>query len=154
MMFLDGGVLFVIVNMFGMVAVFVLAMLVFTVRFVEGFGLREIVMSRLVAVLDSVVDSVQVGGFGGVTDRFAWQHFGVDGDGNLWRRRGVRLGVPVSVIVILKIFENVTDVQEGVAVKPDVHESGLHAGKHPRDAALVDTADQRELFFALDVNFD
>jgi hypothetical protein len=121
---------------------------------VEGFGLREIVMSRLVAVLDSVVGSVQVGGFGAVTNRFAWQHFGVHRDGNLWRRCGVRLGVPVSVIVILKIFENVADVQEGVAVKSDVHESGLHARKHPRDAALVDTADQRELFFALDVNFD
>ena len=159
-MLFDGGVLFVIVNMFGMVAVlvFVFAMLVFTVRLVEGFGLREIVMSRLVAVLDSVVDpvfdSVQVGGFGGVTDRFAGQYFGVYRDGNLWRRCGVRLGVPVAVIVIFEIFENVADVQEGVAVKPDVHESGLHAGKHPRDPALVDTADQRELFFALDVNFD
>jgi hypothetical protein len=66
----------------------------------------------------------------------------------------VRLGVPVSVIVILEILENVADVQEGVAIKPDVHESGLHARKHPRDTAFVDTADQRELFFALDVNFD
>jgi hypothetical protein len=155
-MFFDGGVFFVIVNLLCMVAalVFVFAMLVFTVRFVEGFGLREIVMSRLVGVFDSVFDSVQVAGFGGVTDRFAWQHFGMYGDGNLWRRCSVRLRVPVAVIVILKIFENVADVQEGVAVKPDVHESGLHTRKHPRDTAFVDTADQRELFFALDVNFD
>jgi hypothetical protein len=121
---------------------------------VEGFGFREIVMSRLVAVLDSMFDPVHVDGFGGMTDRFAWQYFGMYRDGNLWRRCGVRLGVPMAVIVILKIFENVADVQEGVAVKPDVHESGLHARKHPRDPAFVDTADQRELFFALDVNFD
>jgi hypothetical protein len=74
-MFFDGGMFFVIVNMFCMVAVlvFVLAMLVFPVRFVEGFGLREIVMSCLVAVLDSV----QVGGLVAVTDRFARQYFSV-----------------------------------------------------------------------------
>jgi hypothetical protein len=83
-MLFDGGVFVVIVNMFGVIAVlvlvFVFAMLVFTVRFVKGFGFREIVMSGLVAVLDSV----HVGGFGGVTDRFAGQYLGVDGDGNLW----------------------------------------------------------------------
>ena len=72
-MLFDGGVFVVIVNMFGVIAVLVFVMLVFTVRLVKGFGLSEIVMSRLVAVLDSV----QVGGFGSVTDRFAWQHFGV-----------------------------------------------------------------------------
>jgi hypothetical protein len=79
-MLFDGNVFVVIVNMFGVIAVLVFAMLVFAVRFVKGFGLREIVMSGLVAVLDSV----QVGGFGGVTDRFAGQNLGVDGDGNLW----------------------------------------------------------------------
>ena len=81
-MFFDGGMFFVIVNMFCLIAVlvFVLAMLVFAVRFVKGFSLREIMMSRLVAVLDCV----DVGRFGGVTDRFARQHFGVHRDGNLW----------------------------------------------------------------------
>ena len=81
-MFFDGGMFFVIVNMFCLIAVlvFVLAMLVFAVRFVKGFGLREIMMSRLVAVLDCV----DVGRFGGATDRFARQHFGVHRDGNLW----------------------------------------------------------------------
>ena len=62
--------------------------------------------------------------------------------------------MPVAVIVIFKIFENVADVQEGVAIEANVHESGLHAGKHAGDAAFVDATDQRELFFALDVNFD
>ena len=67
---------------------------------------------------------------------------------------GMRFAVTVAVIVVFEIFENIADIQEGVAIQADVHESGLHARKHPRDAALVDTADQRELFFALDVNFD
>src|ERR1700722_11393027 len=106
-MLFDGRVF--IVNMLRMVAVFVFAMLVFTVRLVKGFGLREIVMSHLVAVLDSVVDCVDVGRFGAVTDCFARQYLGVDRDGNLWRRCGVRLGVPMAVIVIFKILENVTD---------------------------------------------
>jgi hypothetical protein len=68
-------------------------------------------------------------------------------------RRG-RLLVPMAVIVILEIFENVADVQEGVAVQADIHECRLHAGKNASDSAFVDAADQRELFFALDINFD
>ena len=60
----------------------------------------------------------------------------------------------MAVIVILKIFENVTDVQEGVAIESDIDEGGLHTGEDACNAALVDATDQREFFFALDINFD
>ena len=71
-----------------------------------------------------------------------------------WRtgRRGVLLLVPV--VVVFQIFENVADVEESIAIQADVHESGLHAGKDAGDFAFVDAADERELFFALDVDFD
>jgi len=59
----------------------------------------------------------------------------------------------VVVIVILEIFENVADVQEGVAIQTNVHESRLHSRKDAGDFAFVDAADEGELFFALDVNF-
>jgi len=62
--------------------------------------------------------------------------------------------VPVVVIVIFEIFEDVADVQKRVAVQPDIDECRLHPGEHAGNAAFVDAADQRELFFALDVNFD
>ena len=35
--------------------------------------------------------------------------------------RGVRLGA-MPVVVILEVFEDVADVQEGIAVQPDIHE--------------------------------
>jgi hypothetical protein len=60
----------------------------------------------------------------------------------------------MPVIVVLKIFEDVTDVQEGVAVETNVHEGGLHAGEDACDSSFVDAADEREFFFPLDVNFD
>jgi hypothetical protein len=60
----------------------------------------------------------------------------------------------VTGIVILKIFENITNVEESVAIEADVNESGLHAGENAGDAALVDAANERELFFTLDVNLD
>jgi hypothetical protein len=60
----------------------------------------------------------------------------------------------MPVIVILKIFENVADVKEGIAIEADIDESGLHAGEDAGDFAFVDAADEGELFFALDVNFD
>jgi hypothetical protein len=128
-----------LVHMMFMWIVFVV--LVMLMGFVERFGFGELGLSRTVARFHSV------------TQRFAGQHFRPYRNGN---RRGhsVRLGLPMTVLVIFKIFENVADVQEGVAVKPDVHERGLHARKHPRNSAFVDTANQRELFFALDVNLD
>jgi hypothetical protein len=145
-MFFDGSVFFVILDMLGMIVVLMLMLFIFTMRVVKGFGLGNLVMSRVLAVLDSVHVAL--------ADRLARQGFGVHRHGNLWRGRGVRLRMPVTVIVIFQILENVADVQEGVAVEPDIYEGRLHARKHPRDPALINTTDQRELFFALDVNFD
>jgi len=58
------------------------------------------------------------------------------------------------MIVVFEIFEDVADVEKSVAVEANVHESGLHAGENAGDSAFVNTADEGELFFALDVNFD
>jgi hypothetical protein len=60
----------------------------------------------------------------------------------------------MPVIVILEIFENVADVEEGIAIEADIDERGLHAGEDAGNFAFVDAADEGELFFALDVNFD
>jgi len=57
------------------------------------------------------------------------------------------------MIVIFKIFENVANVEESVAIETDVNESGLHAGKDASDFAFVDAADEGEFLFALDVDF-
>jgi len=94
--------------------------------------------------------------FGGaaLANRLARQNFGYDGRGCLRRAVAVRIAVTMAVIVILKIFENVADVQEGIAVESDIDEGGLHTGEDAGDAAFVDATDQREFFFALDINFD
>ena len=60
----------------------------------------------------------------------------------------------MPMIIVFEIFEDVADVQEGIAIEADIDESGLHAGEDAGDSAFVDTADEGELFFALDVNFD
>ena len=62
------------------------------------------------------------------------------------------MGMPV--IVILEVFENVADIKEGIAIKADIDERGLHAGEDASDSAFVDAANEGELFFTLDVNFD
>ena len=69
------------------------------------------------------------------------------------RRDGMRRVMRMVVIVIFKIFENVTDIKEGVAIQTNVHESRLHSRKDASDFTFVDAADEGELFFALDVNF-
>jgi hypothetical protein len=143
-MFFDGSVFLVSVDMLGMIVV--LMLFIFTMRVVKGFGLGKLVRSRVLAVLDSVHVAL--------ADRLARQGFGVHRYGDLWGGRGVWLRMPVTMIVVFQILENVADVQESVAVEPDIHEGRLHARKHPGDPALIDTTDQRELFFALDVNFD
>jgi hypothetical protein len=66
----------------------------------------------------------------------------------------LRLLVRVPVIVIFKVLENVTDVQEGVAVETNVHEGGLHAGEDAGDFSFVDAADESEFLLALNVDFD
>jgi hypothetical protein len=56
--------------------------------------------------------------------------------------------------VVLEILKNVTDVEKGVPIQADVHESGLHAGEDASNFSFVDAADESEFFFPLDVNFD
>src|SRR2546425_10437629 len=53
-------------------------------------------------------------------------------------RGGQGLLVRMAVIVVLEIFENVTDIEEGVAVKTDVHEGRLHARKDASDFSFVE----------------
>jgi hypothetical protein len=60
----------------------------------------------------------------------------------------------VAVIIIFEVFENIADVQESVAIETDIHESRLHARKDAGNFSFVDAADESELFFALDVDFD
>jgi hypothetical protein len=149
-MFFDGGLLVVIVNQIHVIDVLVNVTLVVAVRVVQRFSLGEFVMRCVFAVLDSL----PIARFACVAQRFARQHFGVHGHRN---RRGcgsMRLRMPMPVFVIFEIFENVADIQEGVAVETDVHKSGLHTREHSCYAALVDATDKRELFFALDVDFD
>ncbi len=55
---------------------------------------------------------------------------------------------------LFQVFDEIGDVEEGVAVQPDVYEGRLHPGQDPGDPAFVDAADQSELFLALNVNFD
>ena len=86
-----------------------------------------------------------------VSERLARQGLS-QGSGRRNRRCRLR-SVTMIVIVILEVFEDVADVQKGIAVQPDINERGLHTGEHAGYAALVDAADQREFFFALDVNF-
>jgi hypothetical protein len=75
--------------------------------------------------------------------------------GSGWRNwSGCLRSVAMIVIVIFQIFEDIADIQKRVAIQPDIYERRLHTGEHAGYAALVDAADQRELFFALDVNFD
>src|ERR1700690_1206562 len=85
---------------------------------------------------------------------FTRQEFDGGGCGSeRWRGHG-RSIVRVAVIVVLEILEDVTDVQESVAVEANFNERGLHAGEDASDFTFVDAADEGELFFALDVNFD
>jgi hypothetical protein len=65
-------------------------------------------------------------------------------------RRGF---VSLAVIIIFQVFENVADVQEGITIQADIDEGRLHAREDASDAALIDTADERKFFFALDINF-
>jgi hypothetical protein len=91
----------------------------------------------------------------GVAQRFAGKQFNNVGRSRRKRRRcGWLVRVRVPVIVVFEIFENVADVEESIAIKADIDESGLHAGEDAGDSAFVDAANEGKLFFALDVNFD
>src|SRR5262249_31347803 len=132
-----------------MLVVVMFAML-FAVRIGMSFGV--IVVVFVIVVMCFVMFRLIVR-FGGAADGFTGQDFGGGGRGSL--RRGVAVGVAMAmaVIVVFEIFENVADVQEGVAVETDIDEGGLHAGKDAGDAALVDATNERKFFFALDINF-
>jgi hypothetical protein len=93
--------------------------------------------------------------FAGPSQGFTRKHF--DRGSTRGRQRGhggLRLLVRMPVIVVFEVLEDVTDVQEGVAVETNVHEGGLHAGEDACDSSFVDAADEREFFFPLDVDFD
>jgi hypothetical protein len=94
--------------------------------------------------------------FADARERFSRQEFDarlLDGP-RRQRHRDAQWLVPLAVIIVFEIFEYVADVQEGVPVQSDVNEGGLHAWQDAGNFAFVDAADQRELFFALDVNLD
>jgi hypothetical protein len=91
----------------------------------------------------------------GACERLAWKHLNeVGGRRRIRRGSSGLVGVRIAVVVLFEIFEDVADVQEGIAIEADIDESRLHAGEDAGDFAFVDAADERELFFALDVNFD
>jgi hypothetical protein len=84
--------------------------------------------------------------------RLAWESLNQGsrrGNGRRWR-----VTLTVVVIVVFKILEDVADVKESVAVQSDIHERRLHARENASNPSLVNAADQREFFFALDVDFD
>ena len=113
-----------------------------------NFAILDVVMGGVVSNVGShVVRSVSV------RQRFTGQHVYAS-RGERRERLHVGFWMHMAVIVIFEVFKHVADVEKGVAIEPDVDESRLHAGKHAGDAAFVDTADERELFFAFDVNFD
>jgi hypothetical protein len=93
--------------------------------------------------------------FTGACQGFSRKHFHRRADcGRQRLSSALRLLMRMHRVIIFEVFENVADVEERVAIKTDVHESRLHSGKDAGDFSFVDAADQRELFFALDVNFD
>jgi hypothetical protein len=132
-------------------------------RFVMFVVMGCLVTRRFVGVLFSVSLAVSFVGVtflvfegGSASERFTGKQF--DGVGRRRRRKGWRcgrgVGVRVAVIVVFEIFEDIADVEEGIAIEADIHERRLHAGEDAGDFAFVDAADEGELFFALDVNFD
>ncbi len=50
-------------------------------------------------------------------------------------------------------FQEVGDVEEGVALQSDVDKCRLHAGKHTRDASVINRTRQGVLVFAFVVDF-
>lgn len=99
--------------------------------------------------------NILMGVGGGVSQRFAGEQ--LDNVGRYRRISGGSgggIGMGVAMIVVFEIFEDITDVKESIAIEADVNESGLHAGEDAGNSAFIDAADEGELFFALDVNFD
>ena len=65
-------------------------------------------------------------------------------------QRTLVTGDPVEVLVL---FEEIRDVEERVALQAHIDKCRLHSGQDARDAPFVDTARQRILVGALEVNF-
>jgi hypothetical protein len=63
----------------------------------------------------------------------------------------VAIGVEVGGVAGL--FYKVGDVEEGVALKADVHEGGLHSGQHAGNFAVVDGAREGVFVLALVIDF-
>jgi hypothetical protein len=56
--------------------------------------------------------------------------------------------------IFTMFFEEIRYVQEGVALKPQVHKCGLHSGKHARDTPFMDAACQRVFLAALEIDLN
>jgi len=124
-------------------------------------GANVVSLSGVAAVPGSALGRFERNGFIRTGTRFAGQ----DVDGRSRFARNLRRGrvtiaatmagiMAVARIVIVQIFKNITDIEEGVAVETNVHESRLHTRKDAGDFTFVDAADECEFFFALDVNLD
>src|SRR5271156_6522602 len=46
-----------------------------------------------------------------------------------------------DVVEVLDVFQEIADVEEGVAIEANLHKGRLHAWQHPRDFAFVDASD-------------
>src|SRR5882757_7746510 len=45
------------------------------------------------------------------------------------------------VVVFFQMFQEIADVQEGVAIEADIHKGGLHAGENSCYASFVEATD-------------
>jgi len=108
-----------------------------------GFVLVELLMVRMFVMLSGAGQRL-------TRKHFDWRII----RGGQRRRRSLRVLVRLPMIVVFEVFENVADIEKGVAVETNVHEGGLHAGEDAGDSSFVDAADEREFFFPLDVDFD
>jgi hypothetical protein len=66
--------------------------------------------------------------------------------------RAVAGGGSVKLFGVGRLLHEVGDVEEGVALQANLHEGRLHAGKHARDAAVVDGAGEGVFVLALVVD--
>jgi hypothetical protein len=122
----------------------VMFVMLFAVLIVKSFSVSFVVLAPLMMLFVVLVAFVRLRR-AALAYRFARQNFGGNGSGRLRWAMTMRITVPMAVIVIFKIFENVADVQKGIAVEADIDKGGLHTGEDAGDAALVDAADQRRL---------
>jgi hypothetical protein len=59
-----------------------------------------------------------------------------------------------DLVVLVVVFEEIGDVQEGIALQAYVDKCRLHARQHPRDSTFMDTARQRVFILPLVENFN